>query len=109
MRQGWLADLCVYVLLAHACSVGKTELTKALTEFLFQDEKAMTRIDMSEYMEKFSVSRLIGQHSTHRTIPSRSAQPHTTSSLSLSTAALCQYVDQAPPVTHLPGLCGLFS
>ena len=40
--------------------VGKTELTKALAEFLFDDEKAMVRIDMSEYMEKHSVSRLIG-------------------------------------------------
>jgi len=39
---------------------GKTELCKALSEFLFDDENAMTRIDMSEYMEKFSVSRLIG-------------------------------------------------
>ena len=40
--------------------VGKTELCKALAEFLFDDENAMTRIDMSEYMEKHSVSRLIG-------------------------------------------------
>ncbi|MFG1227991.1 ATP-dependent chaperone ClpB [Xanthobacter wiegelii] len=40
--------------------VGKTELTKALAEFLFDDETAMVRIDMSEYMEKHSVSRLIG-------------------------------------------------
>ena len=40
--------------------VGKTELTKALAEFLFADEAAITRIDMSEYMEKHSVSRLIG-------------------------------------------------
>ncbi len=40
--------------------VGKTELTKALTEFLFDTEKAMIRLDMSEYMEKFSVQRLIG-------------------------------------------------
>jgi ATP-dependent Clp protease ATP-binding subunit ClpB len=40
--------------------VGKTELTKALAEFLFDDEHAMARIDMSEYMEKHSVSRLIG-------------------------------------------------
>ena len=40
--------------------VGKTELTKALAEFLFDDESAMVRIDMSEYMEKHSVSRLIG-------------------------------------------------
>jgi ATP-dependent Clp protease ATP-binding subunit ClpA len=40
--------------------VGKTELTKALTEFLFQTDRAITRVDMSEYMERFSVSRLIG-------------------------------------------------
>ena len=40
--------------------VGKTELAKTLADFLFNDEKALTRIDMSEYMEKFSVSRLIG-------------------------------------------------
>jgi len=40
--------------------VGKTELARALAEFLFDDEKAIVRIDMSEYMEKFSVSRLIG-------------------------------------------------
>lgn len=40
--------------------VGKTELAKTLTEALFSDEKAMVRIDMSEYMEKYSISRLIG-------------------------------------------------
>ena len=40
--------------------VGKTELSKALAEFLFNDEKAMLRIDMSEYMEKHAVARLIG-------------------------------------------------
>jgi len=40
--------------------VGKTELVRALAEFLFDDEKAMVRLDMSEYMEKHSVSRLIG-------------------------------------------------
>lgn len=40
--------------------VGKTELAKALAEFLFNDEKALLRIDMSEYMEKYAVSRLIG-------------------------------------------------
>jgi ATP-dependent Clp protease ATP-binding subunit ClpB len=40
--------------------VGKTELARALAEFLFDDERAMVRIDMAEYMEKFSVSRLIG-------------------------------------------------
>ena len=40
--------------------VGKTELTKALAEFLFDDEHAMVRLDMSEYMEKHSVARLIG-------------------------------------------------
>jgi len=40
--------------------VGKTELARSLAEFLFDDEHAMIRIDMSEYMEKFSVSRLVG-------------------------------------------------
>ena len=40
--------------------VGKTELAKTLADFLFNDEKSLTRIDMSEYMEKFSVTRLIG-------------------------------------------------
>ncbi len=40
--------------------VGKTELVRALAQFLFDDEKAMVRIDMSEFMEKFSVSRLLG-------------------------------------------------
>jgi len=40
--------------------VGKTELARALAEYLFDDERSMIRIDMSEYMEKFSVSRLIG-------------------------------------------------
>ena len=40
--------------------VGKTELTKALAEFMFDDEAAVTRMDMSEYMEKHSVSRMIG-------------------------------------------------
>jgi ATP-dependent Clp protease ATP-binding subunit ClpB len=40
--------------------VGKTELARALAEFLFDDDTAMVRIDMSEYMEKFSVSRLVG-------------------------------------------------
>ena len=40
--------------------VGKTELTKALAGFLFDDEQAMVRIDMSEYMEKHAVARLIG-------------------------------------------------
>jgi ATP-dependent Clp protease ATP-binding subunit ClpB len=40
--------------------VGKTELARALAEFLFDDEHAMVRLDMSEYMEKFAVSRLIG-------------------------------------------------
>ena len=40
--------------------VGKTELARALAEFLFDDEQAMVRIDMSEFMEKHSVARLIG-------------------------------------------------
>ena len=42
--------------------VGKTELAKSLAEFLFDDETALVRIDMSEYMEKHSVSRLVGAH-----------------------------------------------
>jgi ATP-dependent Clp protease ATP-binding subunit ClpB len=50
---------------ARSCSsgptgVGKTELTKALAEYLFDDDQAMVRIDMSEFMEKHSVARLIG-------------------------------------------------
>ena len=50
---------------ARSCSsarpgVGKTELARALAEFLFDDEAAMVRLDMSEYMEKFSASRLVG-------------------------------------------------
>src|SRR5207247_3174417 len=40
--------------------VGKTELARALASFLFDDDAALIRIDMSEYMEKFSVSRLVG-------------------------------------------------
>src|SRR5207249_6631164 len=40
--------------------VGKTELARALAEFLFDDERAMVRIDMSEYQERHTVSRLIG-------------------------------------------------
>lgn len=47
-------------LFAGPTGVGKTELAKVLASFLFDDEKALTRIDMSEYMEKHSVSRLIG-------------------------------------------------
>jgi len=47
-------------LFAGPTGVGKTLLAKTLASFLFDDEKALTRIDMSEYMEKFSVSRLIG-------------------------------------------------
>src|SRR5690606_14844870 len=51
--------------------VGKTELTKALAEFLFDDEAAITRLDMSEYMEKHSVSRLIGAPPGHGGPPPR--------------------------------------
>jgi ATP-dependent Clp protease ATP-binding subunit ClpB len=47
-------------LFAGPTGVGKTELSRALAEFLFDDEQAMVRLDMSEYMEKHSVSRLIG-------------------------------------------------
>ena len=47
-------------LLLGPTGVGKTHLCKALTEFLFDDADALTRIDMSEFMEKHAVSRLIG-------------------------------------------------
>ena len=47
-------------LLLGPTGVGKTELTKALAEFMFDDEKALIRVDMSEYMEKHSVSKIIG-------------------------------------------------
>ncbi|ERM03460.1 ATPase AAA [Brucella intermedia 229E] len=49
-----------FIFLGPPTGVGKTELTKALAAFLFQDDTAMVRIDMSEFMEKHSVSRLIG-------------------------------------------------
>ncbi len=52
------ADRLVHV--PRPTGVGKTELTKALAQFLFDDETALVRLDMSEYMEKHSVSRLIG-------------------------------------------------
>src|SRR3546814_15964894 len=45
--------------------VGKTELTKALAEFLFDDSSAMVRIDLSDFMEKHSVARLIGEPPRH--------------------------------------------
>jgi ATP-dependent Clp protease ATP-binding subunit ClpB len=48
------------ILMIGPTGVGKTELAKALAEFLFDDERAMLRIDMSEFMEKHAVSRLIG-------------------------------------------------
>ena len=48
------------VIFLGTTGVGKTELAKALAEYLFNDENMMTRIDMSEYQEKFSVSRLVG-------------------------------------------------
>ena len=44
----------------HHTNRGKTELAKSLSEFLFDSEEAMIRIDMSEYMEKHTVSRLVG-------------------------------------------------
>ena len=47
-------------ILPFSAGVGKTELCKALAECLFDDENAMTRVDMSEYGEKHTVSRLIG-------------------------------------------------
>ncbi len=49
-----------FIFLGAVTGVGKTELARALAEFLFDDDQAMVRIDMSEYMEKHSVSRLIG-------------------------------------------------
>ena len=48
---------CIYL---GPTGVGKTETARAIAEFLFDDEHAMTRIDMSEFMEKHSVSRMIG-------------------------------------------------
>ena len=48
--------------------VGKTELARTLADFLFDDERAMVRIDMSEYMEKHSVSRLVGRASGLRRV-----------------------------------------
>ena len=48
------------IIMIGPTGVGKTELAKALAEFLFDDETSMVRIDMSEYMEKHAVSRLIG-------------------------------------------------
>src|SRR3990172_4324911 len=48
------------LMLLGPTGVGKTELARALAAFLFDDEDSMVRIDMSEYMEKFAVSRLIG-------------------------------------------------
>ncbi len=56
MAADYAALVCVCVCVFHA----QTELTKALCKYLFNDEHAMVRIDMSEYMEKHSVSRLIG-------------------------------------------------
>jgi ATP-dependent Clp protease ATP-binding subunit ClpA len=49
-----------HVLFPFLFSVGKTELCKALSEFMFDSEDALIRIDMSEYMEKHTVSRLLG-------------------------------------------------
>jgi len=57
------ARVYVHILLIFALStrgVGKTELAKALSEFMFDTEEAMIRLDMSEYMEKHTVSRLLG-------------------------------------------------
>jgi ATP-dependent Clp protease ATP-binding subunit ClpB len=48
-----------YFSIPGTTGVGKTELAKALAEYLFDDENAMTRIDMSEYQERHSVSRLV--------------------------------------------------
>ena len=56
MRKGQLDRF----LFLGTTGVGKTELSKALAEYLFDDEASMTRIDMSEYQERHAVSRLIG-------------------------------------------------
>src|SRR3546814_10279918 len=62
----WSSDVCSSdlplgsFLFLGPTGVGKTELTKALAEFLFDDDTAMVRIDMSEFMEKHAVARLIG-------------------------------------------------
>lgn len=53
-----LTKLAGYLLCSH--NPGKTELAKALAEFMFDDANALLRVDMSEYMERFAVSRLIG-------------------------------------------------
>jgi ATP-dependent Clp protease ATP-binding subunit ClpB len=53
-------DVLICCLFQLQTGVGKTELAKALASELFDDEKSMIRIDMSEYMEQHSVSRLIG-------------------------------------------------
>ena len=55
-----MADKKKLIVISGPTGVGKTELARALAEFLFDDEKHMIRIDMSEYMEKHSVARLIG-------------------------------------------------
>ena len=53
-------DQLVHLFFLGPTGVGKTELTKALAEFMFNDDNALIRVDMSEYMEKHSVSKLIG-------------------------------------------------
>ena len=60
MMQGEMAKLVDLESQLHKRVVGQDELAKALAEYLFDTERAMVRIDMSEYMEKFSVQRLIG-------------------------------------------------
>ena len=59
-RPGQRAHGVLAPRVAGPTGVGKTELARALAEFLFDDEHAMIRIDMSEFMEKHSVARLIG-------------------------------------------------
>ena len=58
-RAGFRRPIGSFIFLGTT-GVGKTELAKALAEYLFDDENMMTRIDMSEYQEKFSATRLIG-------------------------------------------------
>jgi len=63
----------VHLFSSARLGVGKTETARALAEFLFDDENAMVRIDMSEYMEKFSVQRLIGGAARLRRLRGRRA------------------------------------
>jgi ATP-dependent Clp protease ATP-binding subunit ClpB len=85
--------------------VGKTELTKTLAEFMFNDEKALIRVDMSEYMERHSVSKLIGSPPPNRPPASATSTSHRTCTrwcapISSSTPAPARrrYCSRRPPV-----------